>query len=1406
MAEYSAGNASLNIVPSMKDFTKKLHAELETIDAEFEVEVSPNLEAFSEKLRAKLESVDRELRISTQADTTDLTREVAVAREEAEKNHVHINVEADTEHAREQLHDVEKEDRTATINADADTGAARGKLAWAARTRFANIVVRTDAGSLAESARLINLALNQTAGAANTASTAMAAMNFIKFGGLITGINSIVVALGGVIGIAGGTAGSLMLLGSTGVVGARGVGAALMSMGQDAESAGESAAAAAKQQEQAQDSLSDAIERQEQAQKNVARSQRDLKQAQDDLNRSYRDAARDLRDMNDQLRDAELSQKGSKIALERAKQDRARVYGDSKSTNLDRAEADFRVEEAEQRHREAQARTHDARQDAAEANAKGVAGSDRVVAAREREAQAQEAVANSQKESARSTREVARAQEALADSFAAAGGGASEYQKALEKLSPNARDFVESLQALRPELSAFRMAVQDSIFVGLGAAVAAFVHESLPLLQDGMVRTGGLINQALLHNLSEFQDMLGDLSQNGVMDAVFSGMEDALAGVAPMLRDLTEAFFNLTANIGPSMGEFFKAFGESIQIMTPGLIDLGNATNNLFVDFLPILADLINMLGEMLVPLVPIIVDFFQTFANIISQNKSAFSEFATTMAEVFASALRAIAPYIPVILDLFIGLGRFFTEHAGAIVFFAGLAGASIGLSKGLLTIGRAMQELIGVTKIIFALLSANPLGLIITASGILIGVLVALYKHCTPFREVIDGIAHATVEFFKSLPERVKTAWAGVERIFRSVVNFFREKWGAFNQMNRDIRDNVLAVFDKIQNAAMNIGRIISDVFKRVVMAALRPVAHFIGHMLAHIPNIPGSIDDGARNWGNKLLALNSGGRVSGPGGPTDDKVPAMLSDGEFVVNARSAKQHRGLLEAINSGQVAHYAEGGPVSAEELDRFAQGVEGAEYQMGGVHYGDCSGWVGSLARFAVGLDPWQRMGSTFNEDQWLSSLGFKAGLGGSGALNVGWYNGPSGAWNDAHTAATLPNGVNTEMGGSRGNGQYGGGAVGATSPQFTHHMHLPASAFIVVAPETPAADTAPGDAVEDTDTDSLYAADDAATGADVPAGDYSTSSASSSGDLSAPDTISDAVGDVAKAGVSGYLSDALGVFGADHMPPALQGAIMAGKLGVQVHNREVGRLQAEQQAKANGEEVKHEGRRPLVSYLYDAAPAGLPMIPTNRAEAREQAKRYGQRIPRQKHFLGTLTAVGTGGAVLGGGAIGGAALLALLGGGKAIGSKVLDVGAKVAEEGIHRAAGATMDTGRHLANLVFGQAGSAVGDMVEASLGAPAAGLVAGPGGPLSDKVPASLSNGEFVMNAAATSKNLPFLQAMNAGATISSKSNNQSTNTAVRNSTFNINTSDIAEGLRMAKIEDFIDGAFAMTGGLRV
>ncbi|SFB52259.1 TIGR02594 family protein [Rhizobium sp. NFR07] len=56
--------------------------------------------------------------------------------------------------------------------------------------------------------------------------------------------------------------------------------------------------------------------------------------------------------------------------------------------------------------------------------------------------------------------------------------------------------------------------------------------------------------------------------------------------------------------------------------------------------------------------------------------------------------------------------------------------------------------------------------------------------------------------------------------------------------------------------------------------------------------------------------------GGDVRGPGTGTSDSIPAMLSNGEFVVRASATKKHLALLRAINSGQVGRFAEGGLVT----------------------------------------------------------------------------------------------------------------------------------------------------------------------------------------------------------------------------------------------------------------------------------------------------------------------------------------------------------------------------------------------------------------------------------------------------------------------------------------------------------
>jgi TP901 family phage tail tape measure protein len=65
-----------------------------------------------------------------------------------------------------------------------------------------------------------------------------------------------------------------------------------------------------------------------------------------------------------------------------------------------------------------------------------------------------------------------------------------------------------------------------------------------------------------------------------------------------------------------------------------------------------------------------------------------------------------------------------------------------------------------------------------------------------------------------------------------------------------------------------------------------------------------------------GGMVLGYASGGFVSGPGGPTSDSIPAMLSDGEFVVNAAATQDFLPLLSAINNGDIQRLSLGGRVN----------------------------------------------------------------------------------------------------------------------------------------------------------------------------------------------------------------------------------------------------------------------------------------------------------------------------------------------------------------------------------------------------------------------------------------------------------------------------------------------------------
>lgn len=89
-----------------------------------------------------------------------------------------------------------------------------------------------------------------------------------------------------------------------------------------------------------------------------------------------------------------------------------------------------------------------------------------------------------------------------------------------------------------------------------------------------------------------------------------------------------------------------------------------------------------------------------------------------------------------------------------------------------------------------------------------------------------------------------------------------------------------------------------------------------------------------------GGMIRHLDDGGHLSGPGTSTSDSIPAMLSDGEYVIKASSARKiGRGMLDRLNAGG---YAEGGFISRmwSRARRFADGGAALDGVLAGIEAG----------------------------------------------------------------------------------------------------------------------------------------------------------------------------------------------------------------------------------------------------------------------------------------------------------------------------------------------------------------------------------------------------------------------------------------------------------------------------------
>lgn len=275
----------------------------------------------------------------------------------------------------------------------------------------------------------------------------------------------------------------------------------------------------------------------------------------------------------------------------------------------------------------------------------------------------------------------------------------------------------------------------------------------------------------------------------------------------------------------------------------------------------------------------------------------------------------------------------------------------------------------------------------------------------------------------------------------------------------------DNIAAQWNRVREATAQPARFaIQSVFNDGIVGMWNSVSDLLGtQKMAAYP-----------------VRFATGGYVRGPGGPTADKIPALLSDREFVINAKATKAiGPENLAALNSGRyqvasgvlkdpserkamlqdrtfrhvAARYQGGGLAEGTPAWRallrgynWARSRNGRPYVWGGSANGsggaDCSGFMSGIADVILGGD---------GARQWATGNfpGTQAGAwapGLSAGFSVGIVNG--GPWG-GHTAGTIGGvpgmpAVNVEAGGANSRVKFGTpDAAGANDPQFPAQYHL---------------------------------------------------------------------------------------------------------------------------------------------------------------------------------------------------------------------------------------------------------------------------------------------------------------------------------------------------------------------------
>lgn len=466
----------------------------------------------------------------------------------------------------------------------------------------------------------------------------------------------------------------------------------------------------------------------------------------------------------------------------------------------------------------------------------------------------------------------------------------AKFAEAIAKLAPAAQDTARAVQGLKPQLDSLKATVQERFFTGFAEEVRVLGRTYLPILEEKFGSIAGRMNamarvaadvlakpdnvDRVNKVLANTDGLFGELRYSvGRVTSGFLALgsvgSEYLPALGAGISEVTRQFMNwanaaaesgrlneiidggiaalktlgqIAGNVGSILGGIWNAANlnggtllDRISEITARISGVVNSVEGqeAIGTFFSTLSTLAGYLGEALT-----------TIAPVLPSIAAAFGVLATTTGGLLLQALQLVAPYLDDIAGLL-------TVMAPVLV---PLAAGILVVTKAI-TAWKAAQELLNIA------MRMNPLGLVVTAIGLLVAALVYAWNNSETFRNIVTAVWETVSGAITRAVDWIKGAIGWFGELPGLVGGWFgRTKDAAIEKFN-GLVEWIKRVPGMILSAVGDLGSLLLNVGRDLLTGLWNGITGAAGWLKSKIGGFFGDLLPG---WVKNMLGIGSPSKV--------------------------------------------------------------------------------------------------------------------------------------------------------------------------------------------------------------------------------------------------------------------------------------------------------------------------------------------------------------------------------------------------------------------------------------------------------------------------------------------------------------------------------------------------------------